>query len=121
GGGGGGGGADSQTALRPLTGLKALALSLTLSPVGRGNWSSGVAYSEVIVGPCLPEPPDSAAGASKQNSRIRALPPLPLGRGAGGEGRGFSDCSETTYGPDSSRPLPVSLSPEGEGTNRHGR
>src|SRR5690606_42087088 len=53
--------ADSQTAMKLLTGLKALALSLTLSPVGRGNWSSGAAYSEVIGGPCLPEPPDSAA------------------------------------------------------------
>src|SRR5690606_1962631 len=103
---------DSKTALRPLTGLIARALSLTLSPVGRGNWSSGAAYSEVIEGPCLPEPPDSAAGASKQNSRIRALPPLPP-EGAGGEGRGFSDCYETSYGPESSRPLPVSLSPEG--------
>src|SRR5690554_7443327 len=35
-------------------------------------------------------------------------PPLPPG-GAGGEGLGLSDCSETTYGPDSSRPLPNPL------------
>src|SRR5690606_27889841 len=41
--------------------------------------------------PFLRELPSSAASASKQNSRIRALSPLPLGRGAGGEGRGFSD------------------------------
>src|SRR5690606_35135627 len=77
---------DSKTALRPLTGLIARALSLTLSPVGRGNWSSGAAYSEVIEGPCLPEPPDSAADASKQNSRIRALPPLPPGERGWGRG-----------------------------------
>src|SRR5690606_12600534 len=71
--------------------------------------------------PFLRELPSSAASASKQNSRIRALSPLPLGRGAGGEGRGFSDCSETTYGPDSSRPLPNSLPTEGWETDRHGR
>src|SRR5690554_4189742 len=92
--------------MKLLTGLKALALSLTLSPVGRGNWSSGAAYSEVIEGPCLPEPPDSAAGASKQNSRIRALPPLPLGGGAGGEGPGLPDCFGTSYGAESPRPPP---------------
>src|SRR5690606_39929539 len=59
------------------------------------DWSSDVCSSDL--------------GASKQNSRIRALPLLPLGRGAGGEGPGLSDCSETTYGPESSRPLPNPL------------
>src|SRR5690606_10983348 len=89
--------ADSQTALRPLTGLKALALSLTLSPVGRGNWSSGVAYSEVVKGLCLSSVSCQAAQPVHQ-SRIAEYAPSPLSLWGEGPGVRAAD-SQTALRP----------------------
>src|SRR5690606_40922635 len=64
--------------------------------------------------PFLHELPSSAAGASKQNSRIRALPPLPLGRGAGGEGPDSQTAMRPLTGLKT-RALSLTLSPVGRG------
>src|SRR5690606_41639829 len=83
--------------MRPLTGLKALALSLTLSPVGRGNWSGGAAYSEVVKGLCLSSVSCQAAQPVHQ-SRIAEYAPSPLSLWGEGPGVRAAD-SQTALRP----------------------
>src|SRR5690606_37440295 len=77
--GAGGEGPKSQTSMEPLTGLIARALSLTLSPGGRGNCSAWSAASGVVAGLCLPtELPDSAINAFRQDVQGEHPSPLSL-------------------------------------------
>src|SRR5690606_3635448 len=110
--GAGGEGPKSQTSMEPLTGLIARALSLTLSPGGRGNCSAWSAASGVVAGLCLPtELPDSAINAFRQDVQGEHTSPLSLlGRGAGGEGPKSQTSMEPLTGL-----ITCALSPEGEG------
>src|SRR5690606_27122529 len=81
--GAGGEGPKSQTSTEPLTGLITCALSLTLSPGGRGNCSAWSATSEVVAGLCLPtELPDSAINVFRQD--VQGEHPSPLSPGGRG-------------------------------------
>src|SRR5690554_4168311 len=83
-------GPKSQTSTEPLTGLTTCALSLTLSPGGRGNCSAWSAASGVVAGLCLPtELPDSAINAFRQDVQGETHLPSPSwGEGPGERARG---------------------------------
>src|SRR5690554_4557681 len=87
--GAGGEGPKSQTSTEPLTGLITCALSLTLSPGGRGNCSAWSAASGVVAGLCLPtELPDSAINAFRQDVQGETHLPSPSwGEGPGERAR----------------------------------
>src|SRR5690606_40343582 len=114
--GAGGEGPKAQTSSEPLTGLSTCALSLTLSPGGRGNCSAWSATSEVVAGLCLPtELPDSAINAFRQDVQSEHTSPLSLlGRGAGGEGPRPQTNTELLTGLRTCA-LSLTLSPGGRG------
>src|SRR5690606_17641508 len=90
----GGEGPRPQTSTELLPGLTTCALSLTLSPGGRGNWLGVGRYvrDNRRMMPFPTELPGNAVVAFRQDYSSPS-PLSQLGRGAGGRGRELSECT----------------------------